>query len=688
MVLPRLTPTLILFVSLIACTSQPQTQEIHILPARFAEEGQQKPMVALEAFHNKTQFYIRYQVGEEIFYTGGEWTRRIDLETPGIEETLAGPYILPLQYHRTSPWKDTPTEPISATILSSKDWQSLRNSFFSAILPKGEPAGIVLHFYVDDYFLYFDENGVFHSTVLLEKPADYEIRERVTFPEFLEKGAPFVEEFLKFKGISDRRILFNTADTGAYSLPFMFVDLDLRIAVFLRHEPQGREHDPGRTIPVIQAAGHVGKSHSASMVVRPVSSIYRLLFVAKGAVSETARPDWLIELESSPMAPIYQGPGMDLDAWELSLDILTGRKSSKGTIEYLIDGEEFFTRFIDAVTKAQKSILLRTYLFDNDDYAERIGELLKRRSNEGIEVKMLFDGLGTIASTIEQQQTLPSEWKGTASVRDFLESDSQIEVRQAPNPWFTGDHVKTILIDRQIAFTGGMNIAREYRYDWHDLMMEVRGPVVDILQQEFHKAWVRSGFLGDLGVILSGFMPVQSHAENVGHPIRVLFTRIDDPEIFRAQREAIRHAKRYVFVQNAYLTDDAMLYELVKARRRGVDVRIIMPIVTDRGPITRHNALAANIMLEHGIRVYIYPGMSHMKAAIFDGWACLGSANWDNWSLAINRELNLATSHPTAVDELIKRVFEADFVQSRELTEPFPERWSDFLLEFIGDYIF
>ena len=100
------------------------------------------------------------------------------------------------------------------------------------------------------------------------------------------------------------------------------------------------------------------------------------------------------------------------------------------------------------------------------------------------------------------------------------------------------------------------------------------------------------------------------------------------------------------------------------------------------------NAIAINHMFAHGIRVYRYPGMSHIKAAVFDGWACLGSANWDKWSLAINKELNLATSHPEAVDELVSRVFDVDFAQSPELTEPFPERWSDHLLEFLGDYIF
>jgi cardiolipin synthase len=379
---------------------------------------------------------------------------------------------------------------------------------------------------------------------------------------------------------------------------------------------------------------------------------------------------------------------MDLDAWEASLDDLTGRPSSTGTMRFLVDGREFFTRFIDAVIAAETSIDLRTYIFDNDDYAVRIGELLKRRSNEGIEVRVLLDGLGTIVSTIEKQATLPEDHRGPSSVRRFLESGSGIDVRQTVNPWLTGDHVKTAIIDDEIAFTGGMNIAREYRYDWHDLMTELRGPVVGVLQYEFEKAWAHAGFFGDLGYLAMRPWRRPDVADGGGYPIRVLFTRPHDHEIFQAQRDAIRSARRYIYVQNAYFTDDAMLYELAKARHRGVDVRVIMPLVTDRGPITRNNALAANAMLAHGIRVYIYPGMSHIKAAVFDGWACIGSANWDRWSFRINKELNIATSHPEAVAELERRIFEADFARSVELGEPFPERWTDHLLELVGDYIF
>jgi len=379
---------------------------------------------------------------------------------------------------------------------------------------------------------------------------------------------------------------------------------------------------------------------------------------------------------------------MDLDAWERELDSITGREATTGTVDYLIDGEEYFIRFIDAVSAAQRSIDIRTYIFDNDDYASQIATLLRRKSADGVDVKILLDGLGTILATAADAETLPEDYVPPASVRESLEKGSRIDVRQARNPWLAGDHVKTTIIDNTVAFTGGMNIGREYRYQWHDLMMEVRGPVVDILSREFNGAWAHAGPLGDFGYAAHKLVPRRAHnKEQQDVPLRVLFTRPGNAEIFRAQQQAIRNARKYIYVQNAYFTDDAMLYELAKARKRGVDVRVILPLVGNHGPINKSNALAANAMMEQGIRVFVYPGMSHVKSAIFDGWACLGSANWDKLSFRINKELNIATSDAATVQTLRDRLFEKDFAVSIELTEPFPERWSDHLIEIVADYV-
>lgn len=436
-----------------------------------------------------------------------------------------------------------------------------------------------------------------------------------------------------------------------------------------------------------QTTGHVIKSHSVGVIARPFSSLFRLFFVTLNTVTTTAKAVFPRSVDGQPIPPLNKGPGMDLMAWEAYLDRTT-RPSSRGTIDLIIDGAEFFSRFESAVNAASESVSLRMYIFDNDDFAVSIAELLKRRSNEGIKISVLLDGFGTMIATIEEQENLPPEHKPPKSVRAFLESDSQVDVRQSQNPWFTGDHVKTVIVDNQVAFTGGMNIAREYLYDWHDLMIEMRGPVVDEFRHEFDKAWAHAGPLGDLSFARTAMRGKPGSPEESGYPVRTLFTRTESAEIYRVQRKAIQRAQQYIYVQNPYFTDDAMLYELTKARKRGVDVRIIIPLETDRGLITRNNVLAANTLLRNGVRVFIYPGMSHVKAALYDDWACLGSANWDRWSFYLNKEMNIATSEPSAVQALREQVFEKDFATSVELTEPMPEFWSDYLYEMFGDYFF
>ena len=127
--------------------------------------------------------------------------------------------------------------------------------------------------------------------------------------------------------------------------------------------------------------------------------------------------------------------------------VRTGLARDSDRIEYLVDGKAFFTRFIDAISAAEESIHIRMYIFDNDDYATRIGELLKRRSNQDIEIKIMLDGIGTLTAALEDPDSLPADHQPPASVVRFLESGSQINVRQLSNPFLTGDHTKTITID-------------------------------------------------------------------------------------------------------------------------------------------------------------------------------------------------------------------------------------------------
>ena len=446
-----------------------------------------------------------------------------------------------------------------------------------------------------------------------------------------------------------------------------------------------------RSAAVVQGGFHLARSFPVDPVNRPVSNILSLGSYALKSTTGLAQrfvigAAQFPSLEARPIPPLAEGDTMDHDEWEKDLDRIVGRKASSGTIDFLVDGEQFFDRMFDAVDEAKESVDVRTYIFDNDDFAVTVADHLKDRSAE-IDVRVMFDGLGNLMALQADPESMPTGFAAPLSMEAYLERDSHIKVRTLTNPWMTGDHTKTTIIDRKTAFIGGMNIGREYRYDWHDVMMEVRGPIVQRLQRDTDMAWARAGVLGDVAALfasLKGRPDVQDDGE---YPVRTLYTREFDSEIYRAQLAAIRRAKRYIFIENSYFSDDTTLYELARARRRGVDVRVILPAKGNHASHDASNAVAINRMLRNGIRVFRYPGMSHVKAAVIDGWASVGTANFDKLSLQVNKEVNLATSHQPTVRELLERVFYPDMMRSDEVTEAGDITLQAWLLEVVADEV-
>jgi len=97
--------------------------------------------------------------------------------------------------------------------------------------------------------------------------------------------------------------------------------------------------------------------------------------------------------------------------------------------------------------------------------------------------------------------------------------------------------------------------------------------------------------------------------------------------------------------------------------------------------------VVGNELIENGARVYVYPGMTHVKAAIYDGWACLGSANFTKMSLRVGQELDIAFSDPATVERLGRELFETDFQRSRELTAPVTLHWTDSFVKYFADQL-
>lgn len=449
-------------------------------------------------------------------------------------------------------------------------------------------------------------------------------------------------------------------------------------------EPSAPEMGPAQryhALPHSMKVGlHVARSQLVEPVYRPVSYVARLArLIGTGATDASLevvlRTLRLGASNGRSTTPVAGRAGMALDAWEDRLDSIVGTTRTFGRIELMIDGDEFFPALESAIAGARESVRMRTYIFDVDDVSLGLADLLKSRSSE-IDVDIMFDGLGTRFA--EQVVTINEpDLAKPASIASYLKSDSRIEVHDLSNPWLTGDHTKTTIVDEDVAFIGGMNIGREYRYDWHDVMVRVEGSIVRELTAGFDRKWEHSRPFGDLRM-LARFLRncFAANEPRDGYAIRVIRTRPYGSDLYRAQLAAIRNARSYIYIENAYFSDTAILHALVEARARGVDVRLITSLHGNHGIMNRANVIAVNVLLRAGVRVYDYRGMSHVKAAVYDGWAVVGSANFDRLSFRVNEELSLSSSALGFSVQVLTRIFLPDFEASDELTHELEDNWT------------
>ena len=255
--------------------------ELPTLVGKFAEEGVASSLISDEAYIGPDDFYIRYERNDGVVYAGGRWSHRLDIEAveQQTDGRYAGPYILPIEYQQSERWPEVPGKLITPRILSSQQWLRYLNSLFATVLPEEGKAGVVMHFDADDYFLYLNERSDIEARLHINKPADYTVKERISFGDFISRGMPQLGKFLQAEGVTERRIVFNTGDAGPYSLPFIYVDLDFPIAVFVRYPPAPRE-GAGMTggTQKAQVGAHIAGSNTIGLAVRPVSSVNQTTF--------------------------------------------------------------------------------------------------------------------------------------------------------------------------------------------------------------------------------------------------------------------------------------------------------------------------------------------------------------------------------------------------------------------------
>jgi cardiolipin synthase A/B len=341
-------------------------------------------------------------------------------------------------------------------------------------------------------------------------------------------------------------------------------------------------------------------------------------------------------------------------------------------VRLLKDGREAFPAMLEAIEQAQRQILLEMYWFGSDRVGRRFADALIRARRRGVEVGVIYDSVGSITADpamfneLEQQGIALLEYHPVAPWRRrFKFSFTRLSHR---------DHRKILVIDGNIGFTGGINLADQWAPreeeggDWRDDMMRIEGPAVEGLSRCFHRVWRRHR-LAPLAR-LEAAPPLDSGAEKL-LPVRILGERYfrHRHEIARDYASRLYAAKERAFIANSYFVPDGSIRRaLVRAARRGVDVRVIVPAHSDVEAVKFAGRAQYARLLAAGVRIYEWQdGMFHSKTAVIDGrWCTTGTFNFDYMSLRQNLEVN-ASVLDVALAAQVEQAFREDLLRAREI---------------------
>jgi cardiolipin synthase len=318
-------------------------------------------------------------------------------------------------------------------------------------------------------------------------------------------------------------------------------------------------------------------------------------------------------------------------------------------VKLLVDGPHTYAELFDAVRGARHHVHVETYIFDDGETGERFAELLKQKRHAGVEVRVIYDAIGSITTDKTFFERLAADGIEIAEFRPLHPATLwRINNR---------DHRKIVIVDGHVAFTGGINISETYsrgsssrpgpekgvESGWRDTHLEVHGPIVKTLQSIFLETWRRLG---------KGVTPAPEYfpqLERAGDDmVQAVASDGGDSNEFRiydAYLTAVREARERIWITQAYFAPDEKLRdELIGAVKRGVDVRVIVPGFTDSGLIFHASRATYEDLLAGGVTLFEYgEALLHSKTAVVDGiWSTVGSCNIDPRSFAHNNELNAA----------------------------------------------
>jgi cardiolipin synthase len=340
------------------------------------------------------------------------------------------------------------------------------------------------------------------------------------------------------------------------------------------------------------------------------------------------------------------------------------------SVEIYSNGKTTLAAMKAAIGAARDSIHLESYIIEDDEIGNEIKNLLIQKAREGVEVRVIYDDVGSWNLSKKYVRSLRQEGVEIApfaKVHLLHRSGTKVNYR---------NHRKILVVDGRVGFMGGINVADRYVTGgkfgaWRDTHMRIEGEAVLSLQAIFLMDWYfvtkkqmeqRKRYYPEVGKHAACPMQIASSGPDS-----------DWASVMQAYFAAIVQAKDHIYITTPYFTPNESILTAIKtASLSGVDVRLIIPARSDSKIVYSSTRSYISELLEAGIKIYLFQrGFNHSKVIMIDGYfAAVGSANMDMRSLEHNFEII-----SLIYDEEITRKLEAQFHEDMSYSRLVRLRW-------------
>jgi cardiolipin synthase len=333
-----------------------------------------------------------------------------------------------------------------------------------------------------------------------------------------------------------------------------------------------------------------------------------------------------------------------------------------GTVTTYTFGRDLFDDMLAAIEGATHQILFETYIWKADEIGERFKAALAAAADRGVEVYCIYDGFANLVVSPRFKRFPPNVKVLRYPV--YAAGWRIFDLRR-----YGRDHRKILVVDDEVGFVGGFNIGSAYETEWRDTHLRITGPGVWDLKRAVADFWN----LNRRRRIGSSERPLLLETASTWEPGLRIHRNVPRLWMFPIRGmylEAINRASRNVWMTHAYFIPDQDFVDAMKAAaRRGVDVRLLIPLKSNHIVADWISRGYFSQLLDAGVRILRYKdAMVHAKTSTIDGtWTTVGTANIDRLSLSGNYEINVELIDE-ALAAAMEEIFEADQSNSLELT--------------------